>query len=238
MARIGIQRRTRIIMGEMAQEAELRLWQLISPALPLGAYAYSEGLESAISLGWVYDRDSLRKWLQGVGEQQLATVDLVFLHRITSCLLKQDEAEALALNNRLLSRRETSELRASDTHQGAALRRLAAGLGLAFPETAPQKNQTTLAYALAVVGTIWRIGPARQLRAYAWMWIENQVAAAIKTVPLGQTDGQVVLMDMADQIPDWCARSSEVSLEHGAAAFGLSIISAQHETQYTRLFRS
>ena len=70
------------------------------------------------------------------------------------------------------------------------------------------------------------------------MWIENQVAAAIKTVPLGQTDGQVVLMDMADQIPDWCERSSEVSLEHGAAAFGLSIISAQHETQYTRLFRS
>ena len=96
MARIGIQRRTRIIMGEMAQEAELRLWQLISPALPLGAYAYSEGLESAISLGWVYDRDSLRKWLQGVGEQQLATVDLVFLHRITSCLSNRTKRGACA----------------------------------------------------------------------------------------------------------------------------------------------
>jgi urease accessory protein len=226
-------------MAERADLALLRLLQLVSPALPVGAYAYSQGLEAAIAAGWVHDEDSVRGWLLGVLEQNLCRLDLPVLNRLYNAWQENDGAAVEYWAAFLVATRETAELQAEDRHLGLALARLLAELDIAEARawsTHPDASWPVL-FSLAAVR--WNIPCAQMQSGYLWAWCENQVAAAIKLMPLGQTAGQRILSACAARVPDSIARYADATDDAiGQLSPGLAIASAQHETQYTRLFRS
>ncbi len=118
---------------------------------------------------------------------------------------------------------------------GYSLARLLPELGLGEVPLEEPSFPAAFAFAAAV----WRIDPHEALVAYLWAWIENQVLAAVKALPLGQTDGQRLLVSLGgrlDEIARGAARLDDDSL--GTFAPGLALLSARHETQYSRLFRS
>jgi len=230
----------------------MRLWQLVSPALPVGAFAWSGGLESAVTRGWVEDRASATDWVGGVLATGLAANDLPLLLRLQQAWSELPAAGAQSADGGALARlaqgnqwltalRETSELLAEDRHLGRALGRLLVDLDvpqarlLSEPPLAP----ATFAAAWALAASHWHIDPVESLRGYAFAWCENQVAAAIKLVPLGQTDGQRLLGDLLALIDDAVERARSLADEDiGASLPGLALASSWHETQYSRLFRS
>lgn len=205
----------------MTTSIDPRLLQLASPTLPVGAYSYSGGLEAAIEAGLVSDAASAQRWIGDVLEHSVLKME-------APLLLKMIEAPSAECNEMFLASRETAELRAETVQMGYSLNRLLPELGV---EPCPYEEPSFPAvYARAV--RAWGI-PARQaLTAYLWAWLENQVMAAVKAVPLGQTDGQKMLLALG-------SRLHEVDEEEpGNFAPGLAILSSRHETQYSRLFRS
>jgi urease accessory protein len=205
----------------MTTSIDPRLLQLASPTLPVGAYSYSGGLEAAIEVGIVNDAASAKRWIGDVLEHSVMRME-------APLLLKMIEAPAPELNERFLASRETAELRAETVQMGYSLNRLLPELGVAPCEY----DEPSFPAAYAQAARAWGI-PARQaLTAYLWSWLENQVMAAVKAVPLGQTDGQKMLLALG-------AKLHEVDEEEpGNFAPGLAIVSSLHETQYSRLFRS
>jgi urease accessory protein len=204
-----------------ATSIDPRLLQLASPTLPVGAYSYSGGLEAACEAGLVTDAASARRWIGDVLEYSVMKMEAPVLLR----MIDQPDEEWNAM---FLASRETAELRAETVQMGYSLNRLLPELGV---EACPfEEPSFPAAYAQAV--RAWGI-PARQaLTAYLWAWLENQVMAAVKSVPLGQTDGQKMLLALG-------ARLQDVSEEEpGNFAPGLAMLSSFHETQYSRLFRS
>ncbi len=219
--------------------ASRRLWQLISPALPIGAYSYSGGLEYAIEAGWVRDEAGVGDWLLGQLQTSQRQTDVPLLQRLIEAWRVPDPVRVCSLSEWLLACRETRELQAEDRHLGRALARLLTDLGLDEAQPWLQSPRATWAtlYALAVAR--WQIDARAAIQAYLWAWCENQVAAAIKLVPLGQTAGQRLLFSLAEPMGQIAA--SGMALEDdaiGATAPGVAIASSLHETQYSRLFRS
>lgn len=219
--------------------ALVRLLQLVSPALPVGAYAYSQGLEHAVQAGWIRNHDGARDWITGVLEHSLCGLDLPVLRRMHLAWVAQD-LRALEYWSRFLSAsRESAELRVEDHQIGTAMARLLADLDV--PGAGEWRRHDHLSWALmfSLAAVHWEIPLPLAAEGYAWSWCENQVAAAIKLVPLGQTDGQRILRVCADRIPALCARAMETEEEDiGQLAAALAIGSALHERQYSRLFRS
>ena len=226
-------------MTDSSAMAELRLWQLISPALPVGAYAYSAGLETAIATGWVNDTERLQQWVAGQLDAGLAGLDLPILRRLHQGWAQGDDQAVAIWTARLLASRESAELRAEDVHIGRALARLLNSLGVEEAAVLDRRSAVSFATAFALAAHAWAIPVDAACRGYAWAWCENQVAAAVKLIPLGQSDGQRVLAAIAEAIPaaveSATARPDE---DIGATTPGLGIASSWHETQYTRLFRS
>ncbi|SEP11550.1 urease accessory protein UreF [Aquisalimonas asiatica] len=219
--------------------ARRRLWQLMSPTLPVGAYSYSGGLEYAIEAGWVGDADGVADWLQGQLRHTLGRVDIPLLARLYDAWRRDDRAAVVRYSHWLRASRETSELVGEDQHMGRALARLLNALDIpeAEPWTRAPETSWAALYALALVR--WEIPLAEGAEAYLWAWCENQVAAAIKLVPLGQTAGQRLLLELAAPIGDAAAAGLHLD-DHdiGGTAPGVAIASSLHETQYSRLFRS
>ena len=225
-------------MGE-SPTSLLRLLQLTSPALPVGAYAYSQGLEYAIQAGWVNDESSARDWIGGILEHALTQLDGPVLLRLLSAWEEQDPERVRYWNRFILASRESRELQQEDAHLGQALARLLNDLGMtkAGPFIREQKAAFVTLFSLAVVR--WQVSAADALQGYLWSWTENQVAAAIKLVPLGQTAGQRMLLALGERIPRFAGRAAEVGDDDiGQITQGLAMASAWHETQYSRLFRS
>lgn len=219
--------------------ASIRLLQLVSPALPIGAFAYSRGMETAVELGWVRDAVSARAWIDGVLEHSVARLDAPLLLRLHDALSAGDRARAERWCWLADAGRESAELQAESRALGASLARLLRDLGVArSDELAPPIGTSHLAcFALACVR--WDIDAASAVRAYLWSWLEGQVTAAVKLVPLGQTDGQRTLLALAERIEALSSSASELEDDDiGALTPGLAIASALHETQHTRLFRS
>ncbi|QTF94085.1 MAG: urease accessory protein UreF [Halomonas sp. BM-2019] len=218
--------------------ALLGLLQLVSPALPIGAFAFSQGLESAFELGWVSDEASLGDWLEGVLEDGLTRCELPALSRLHAAWSEGDGEAVAAWDAWLAANRETAELAAEDARLGVSLKRLLGSLELlpAAPELPAGAGYVTLfAWAARVRGI-----PVRQaLLGFAWAWLENQLAVACKALPLGHTAAQriverlrsalIAAVDEALALPDDAL---------GPALPGLALASALHETQYSRLFRS
>ena len=205
----------------MTTSIDPRLLQLASPTLPVGAYSYSGGLEAAIEAGIVKDAASAQRWIGDVLEHSVARMEAPMLLK----MMQQPDAQ---WNEMFLASRETAELRAETVQMGYSLNRLLPELGI---EACPFEEPSFPA-VYAHAARAWGIAPRQALVAYLWAWLENQVMAAVKAVPLGQTDGQKMLLALG-------ARLHEVNEdEAGNFAPGLAILSSRHETQYSRLFRS
>ena len=211
-----------------------RLWQLISPNLPVGAYSYSQGLEQVIHTAKITDEAATMNWISGVLEHGLARTDIPVLLRVYDATRNGDDEGALWWSRQLLAMRETAELRLEDLSMGAALLRLLPELGVPVPAA-----ELPFAAAFAIGASAWNVDPTDACAGYAWSWSEQQVAAAIKLVPLGHTAGQRLLLALGERIERAVTIASGLDDEElGMSLPGLAIASARHETQYTRLFRS
>jgi urease accessory protein len=214
-----------------------RLLQLASPALPVGAYSYSQGLEAAVEAGVVRDAAGARRWIEDVLELSVARMEAPVFLRLCDAWRAGEPATAARWNAVFLASRESAELRAESVQMGYSLARLLAELGGSGGPDAWEEISYPAAFTHAV--TRWSINPGDALIAYLWAWAENQVMAAVKAVPLGQTDGQKMLLALGGRIPEAAARASTLDDEAlGNFAPGLALLSARHETQYSRLFRS
>lgn len=217
----------------------LRLLQLVSPALPIGMYSYSQGFERAVDDGWIRSEAEAGVWIRGVLERCIARVDLPILARLHQAWTAGDAAAVDAWTHTLLAHRETAELREEDRQTGLALARLAEALGIGEAQAWSRRSEATLATLFALVATRWGVPPRETVLGYVWSWLENQVLAAIKLVPLGQVAGQRLLRDLAIDLP---ARVDEALVlsdaEIGGTVFAFALASSRHEQQYSRLFRS
>lgn len=206
-----------------------KLLQLASPALPVGAYSYSGGLEAAIEAGVVKDAATAERWIGDVLEHSVARMEGPIVLRLLS------SGGFLELNEFFLATRETAELRAETVQMGYSLNRLLKDLGVGEVPVEEPSFPAAFAYA----AKHWKIDPDAALQAYLWAWVENQVMAALKAVPLGQTDGQKLLLRLGDRLPGLVEKARNMKEEDmGNFAPSLAMLSSRHETQYSRLFRS
>ncbi|GMQ49047.1 urease accessory protein UreF [Vibrio sp. 10N] len=216
-----------------------RLFQLISPSLPIGGFTYSQGLEWAVEAGWVKNRTSMEQWLANMLFSSVATLELPIIDRLYQAIQAQDSALIHDLSERLVSSRETKELRAEEKQRGLALNTLLSRLEISVDGVVLDNFSPNQLLGLCVAAVHWNINVDELKKGYLWSWAENLVMAGVKLVPLGQTDGQLALINLSDQFSK--ALEIEKQTEDwmiGSFTPSVSIASSLHETQYTRLFRS
>jgi len=217
--------------------ALLQLIWLASPALPVGGFSYSEGLEAAVDAALVTNENTAAGWLSDQLHHTLARADLAVLAQAVSAWRHDDAARIAALDAWVLQTRETSELRQQTVQMG---RSLVEWLKSIRPEQAARATGP-LTYPVAfALAASHGAAPVRDvLLCFAFGWSENMAQAAIKSVPLGQSAGQRMLQRLAAEIPaavDYALQLGD--LDRQAFSPMLAILSARHETQYSRLFRS
>lgn len=219
--------------------ALLRLLQLVSPALPVGAYNFSQGLEYAVEARWVHDERSAFAWIAGLASRSIGTLDIPLLFRLHRAWDEADDVAVARWSALLLAARETAELRAEERHMGAALAKILVEAGIAAAEPWKTSGKASFATLFALAASRWSIPAEDAASGYLWAWAENQVLGAVKLVPLGQSAGQRLLGDLVALMPAIVARGamlpdSDISVSSPGQAYA----SALHETQYSRLFRS
>lgn len=219
-----------------------RLLQLASPALPVGAYSYSQGLEAATESGIVHDAASAQQWISDVLELSVTQMEGPVLLRLYRAWEMHDASAIAHWNDLFLASRETAELRAETLQMGYSLARLLGDLLPTESDTCTALHaMPEIAYptAYACAAAHWKIRENDALVAYLWTWLENQVMAGIKVIPLGQTSGQKMLLDLGDKLSAITTQISAIKDdEMGNFAPGLALLSCHHETQYSRIFRS
>ncbi|WP_192036768.1 urease accessory UreF family protein [Halomonas sp. YLGW01] len=226
------------VAGQGGDLALLGLLQLVSPALPIGAFAWSQGLESAFELDWVRDEESLHAWLSGVLEDGLSRCELPVLARQHAAFLAQDGEAVAGWDAWLAASRETRELAEEDRRLGAALRRLLDSLEL-LPASSVLPASAGYVTLFAWLAQARGVSPRQALLGFAWAWLENQLAVACKALPLGHTAAQRLVERLRPELVVAVDRAlAFTDDELGPLLPGLALASAQHETQYSRLFRS
>ncbi|MED5617876.1 urease accessory protein UreF [Ideonella sp. BN130291] len=220
----------------------LQLIWLASPALPVGGFSYSEGLEPAVESGHVSDESSAATWLADQLHLSMARSELPVLAAAFRAWQQGDPQRLSALNDWVRQTRESSELLQQTEQMGRSLldwlrHRDAADARLAVLAALRPAPTWPVAFALATLQTGAPL--AASLNAFAFGWAENMVQAAIKAVPLGQAAGQRILQQLSHAIPAVVEGALALDdTQRQAFAPMLAILSAQHETQYSRLFRS
>ena len=237
-----------------------RLLQLSSQALPIGGYSHSQGLEAAIEQQIVSDEGSLLVWIFDIFEFSMASFEIPCLLSMSAAWAESDPAAVAALNDEFLSTRESAEIRAAGVQMGFSLRDLLCNLPDVPTSTidalrAIGEPSLPCVWSAAVV--MWQIEPQEAVIGYLWTWAENQVLVSMKAVPIGQSAGQRVLLAVGSKIAELAARLESGEMDTGEIRAGdmdagdmagmwsgsnfcpgLAILSSQHETQYSRLFRS
>ena len=211
----------------------LHLLQLASPSLPVGAYSYSQGLETAIEQGRVRDAASARDYLAAQLEEVLAEWDGAVFWRLLQS--RADQAAFDAWNARYLASRESAELRAETVQMGYSLTRLLTELGLAAHVDGEQSMPAALARAVHAL----EVPHEEALLAMLFSWAENQVLACVKSIPLGQVAGQRLLLALRPSIERAALCARTIGDEDLCSwAPGLALLSMHHEVQHGRLYRS
>ena len=226
------------ITTEAGTLALLQLLQLASPSLPIGGFAWSQGLEGAIEQGWLKNEDDFSLWVDGVLAQTFRWQEVPLLKRLYDAASVQDHNRMHYWNRMALALRETAELHQEDVQMGMALLRLMRDLE--FP-LALEWRGSTISYpaAFAIACSHHGIPLHQAATAFVWSWLENQIAAALKLFPLGQTAGQRVFQKIAPGIDSVITAAMKVAdAEIGISLPGVVLSSMQHEEQYSRLFRS
>jgi urease accessory protein len=226
----------------LAAASLLQLIWLASPALPVGGFSYSEGLEAAIDAGKVTNEAQAADWLADQLHLSIARCEAPLVAAAFRAWAEHDGTRIEALNAWCHHTRETAELAQQCAQMGRSLlqwlrHRDAADPRLATLAALEPAPAWPIAFGLAAQQTG---APLREaLLAFAFGWAENMVQAAIKAVPLGQAAGQRMLARLSREIPAAVAQAMSLDdTQRQAFTPMLAILSAQHETQYSRLFRS
>jgi len=228
--------------------ALLKLLQLASPALPVGAYSYSDGLETLVEMGVVNDPQGLQQWL----EQELycgaIRLEAAVMRRAYQSTVESDFKALADWNAWVTAAKETAELRSQSWQMGNSLIRLL--LDLSHPEDAGNSTSmhdlasaagTPCNYAIAfgLAAAYWHIEPTAAILGYLHSWASNFISAGVRLIPLGQTVGQQLLLELNTKIT--LAAQDVLALKDeqlSSCGWGLALASMAHATQYTRLFRS
>lgn len=227
--------------------ALLRLLQLVSPALPVGAYSYSEGLEMLVHQEIVTDRATLADWLQQELMYGAARLDAAVMVRVYRAAHQADGAQVSFWNHWLSATRETQELRQQSWQMGRALLRLLQDTQLTsgtatIPVTAlieAAGDPCNFAIAFGLAAAYWQVEEETALLGYLYSWAANLVSAGVRLIPLGQTAGQQLLLDLQPALLEATAKIAQLPDDQlGSCTWGLSLASMNHEVQYSRLFRS
>ncbi|MDX5445818.1 MAG: urease accessory protein UreF [Zoogloeaceae bacterium] len=222
----------------------IRLLQLVSPTLPVGAYTYSQGLEWAVECGTARDEAGTARWIGDALAHNLARFEAPLVAALLQAWRDGDDARVAELNADFNASRETMELRAETVQMGWSLVRLLTELDAfaALPgwrERLLAIEEPAFPTAWTAAAAAWGVDHEQAVAAYLWAWLENQVMAAVKAVPLGQSAGQRLLATLGERIPALAAQAVALpECEWSNFNPGLAIASSRHETQYTRLFRS
>jgi len=216
----------------------LALLQLVSPTLPVGAYSYSEGIETLVQTGQIHNATTLEQWLIHELSYGTIRIEATVLGRVYQAAIDSDPAQIKFWNQWLSALRETAETREQSWQMGWSLLRL-------LQELQPENQwlqdcepcNFVTAFAVAAMG--WQIDRSIATLGYLQSWAANLVNAGQRLVPLGQTQGQRILLNLQPQL----AHSSVVALQLTddqleCCSWGASLASMQHETLYSRLFRS
>jgi len=223
--------------------ARLRLFQIISPSLPIGGFTYSQGMEWAVECGWLATEDDTKRWLQSALNDSLVYLELPVIKRLYEAAENDSAKQFSEWSQYLLASRETSELRMEERNRARAFYQLLCKLPQWSEDAALEQYQAGMLMSqsagFALAGKQWRVPLDELLAGFTWAWLENAVNAAIKLVPLGQTAGQAMLYQLSEQIPSIIETAVKLDDDElGVSTAALAIASSLHETQYCRLFRS
>ena len=229
----------------------LNLLHISSPALPIGAFAYSQGLEYTLEAGWCKNADDVEQWIKSVMVLGLGGVDLPILKRLHQAWSvyfnkheqtgEQDKGiEPLKYwNATLLAFRETKELYLEDIQVGDAFKQWHKSQSAEHLAKLELVDKPTVACMYALNGVIKGLTVEECLIGFVWSWLENQITSASKAMPMGQTDGQNIIRHLIPEIEGVIENAMTVEDDDiGSGLVGLSMSSALHENQYSRLFRS
>ncbi len=229
----------------------LNLLQLASPALPVGAYSYSEGLETLVEKGVIVNANQLEAWLIQELRQGAIRVEAAIMLRAYLCVISSKLSDLKYWNNWLSASRESSELRHQSWQMGKSLIQLILELetvnpvskSFDFPTLEDCQtvvgNPCNYAIAFGIGAAHWQIDAKNALLGYLQSWVTNIIGAGVKLIPLGQTTGQKILLKLHPKIQD---TTEKILVLHDdeliSCSWGLGLASMAHEIQYTRLFRS
>jgi len=226
----------------MQAQSMLHLLQLVSPSLPIGAYSYSQGLEAALENGSVNDAASARAWIVATLRQVVARFEAPVFWRLMQAFEARDAQAVVDWNERFIAARDTAEFRAETIQMGYSLGKLAteleigdAGLLAILQAQAELPLPTALAYAAVAL----QVPAPEALLGMLFSWAENQVLVCVKSVPLGQVAGQRLLLSLQPELAQ-AAEAAQTLADEELSNWspGLSLLSMQHEVQYSRLYRS
>lgn len=222
--------------------ALLQLLQLVSPSLPIGAYSYSQGLETAIEKGLVSDERSARDWIVGTLHLAVARFDAPILWRLLHAFGERDGAAVTAWTECFLASRDTAEFRAETVQMGYSLARLVADLHIsddALLALLQDHAEIPMPAALAYAAVAMEIPHQAAMLGMVFSWAENQVLVCVKSIPLGQVSGQRLLLSLRPELEAAAQHAQELADDELCNwSPGLSLLSMQHEVQYSRLYRS
>ncbi len=229
-------------MANEKQNIELlRLLHLASPSLPIGAYSYSQGLEAAIEIGDVIDEKTAHTWIA----ESLSTVadfEAPIFWRLLQALANRDEQTVTHWTERFIAARDTNEFRAETIQMGYSLNKLVLDLRIAdesLQKIMANQAEIPLPTAFAYAAIALEISHENALLGLLFSIVENQVLVCVKSVPLGQISGQRLLLSLHPKIEAIAQRVQHIADDQLSNwAPGLSILSMQHETQYSRIYRS
>jgi urease accessory protein len=219
-----------------------RLLQLCSANLPVGGFSFSQGLEYAVEMDWLTSSETTASWISINLEESIAQTDLAILKRLYNALLEEDMLGFNYWNTHLIACRESHELLLADLAMGKALIRLIKQLDsidIKSYQVIIDLKEISFVSAFALSAYIFKLDLLSAQSGYCWTYIDNQVAAATKLVPLGQTQAQNLLFQLTENTQNIIEKANSIIDDDiGTSLPHLAMASAWHESQYSRLFRS
>lgn len=226
----------------MQSAALLHLLQLASPSLPIGAYSYSQGMEAAIEKGLVRNETTAREWIINCLLEVVARFEAPVLWRLLQAFEGRDLIAVSHWTSLFIAARDTAEFRAESIQMGYSLGKLVNDLKIADAELLAillAQHELPLPTAMAAAAVALQVPPESVLLGMLFSWAENQVLVGVKSIPLGQVAGQRLLLSLRPELEKAARLAQELEDDQLSNwAPGLSLLSMQHEVQYSRLYRS
>ena len=218
---------------------QLRLLQLLSPVLPVGAYSYSQGLEWAVKEGWIKTLADFDRWLGELIDGPLMQQELPLLRKLYNACVDDDIERFDYWSHAAIAFRDTAELRAEERSRAGAYLRIVNALPLEIDERYRNGMQQTPLATLALAAATWHIDETSLLHAFAYNWLDAYIVNGVKIIPLGQSDGQELLHAKLSDLSEAVVESLDITAEAlGYSVPSVAMASCGHEVQYSRIYRS